>query len=74
MTEKLYYADSHLSVFTAKVLACEQVKRAGRSFSTARPSSPRAAARAPTPGRWAAFACWTRTSAAARSSTSVTRR
>ena len=26
MTEKLYYADSHLSVFTAKVLACEQVK------------------------------------------------
>ena len=27
MTEKLYYADSHLSVFTAKVLACEQVKK-----------------------------------------------
>ena len=27
MTEKLYYADSHLSVFTAKVLACEQTKK-----------------------------------------------
>ncbi len=27
MTEKLYYADSHLSVFTAQVLACEQTKK-----------------------------------------------
>ena len=27
MTEMLYYADSHLSVFTAQVLACEQTKK-----------------------------------------------